>query len=164
MTSTREQQLGDFGEDRVLQRLKERFDEIEKMPRNFPFFDLMAKRGARRLLIPVRTRNKYTASGALKKDAYKLYWKEGHFDSARKIATFFGADIFWVAVTVDTTTKTFCAYTDDVFELRSPKSIPMHPTLHVHRYECLARDEPHEAISASWSNIEETVSANDDTP
>jgi hypothetical protein len=56
---------------------------IEKMPRNFPFFDLMAKQGARRLLIPVRTRNKFTAKGVVKKNNYNLYTKKGHFDSAR---------------------------------------------------------------------------------
>jgi hypothetical protein len=163
---TREQELGDFGEDRALQLLKRRFDEIEKMPRNFPFFDLMAKRGADRRLITIRTRNKFTARRTLKNDNYKLYEKKGHFASASKIATFFEAEIVWVAVTVDTmsTTKTFCAYMGDVSKLRSPKSIPMDPTRDVPQHDCLARDVPDGAISASWSNIEETVSANEDQP
>jgi hypothetical protein len=167
-TKTRKQELGDFGEDRALQKLLEKkFDKIEKMPRNFPFFDLMAKQGTRRFLIPVRTRNKFTAKGKLKKNNYNLYTKEGHFESASKIATFFGAEIVWVAVTIDTMTKTFCAYTGDV-DLFKPKRplpnyIPMRPG-DVPKHDCLARDVFDEEISESWSNIEETVSANEDTP
>jgi hypothetical protein len=163
---TREQELGDFGEDRALELLKRRFDEVEKMPRNFPFFDLMAKQGARRLLIPVRTRNKFTAKGNLKKNNYNLYTKNGHFASASKVATFFGAEIVWVAVTVDTMTKRFWAYMGDVDPSKPPLPtyIPMHPDHDVPKHDCLAGDVPHEAISASWSNIEKTVSANEVQP
>jgi hypothetical protein len=168
---TREQKLGDFGEDKALQLLKHRFNDIEKMPPNFPFFDLMAKRGSRRLLISVRTRNKFTAigalkDGALKDDNYNLYTKKGHYESASKIATFFGAKIVWVAVTVDTTTKTFCAYTGDVDVSRPPLPtyIPMHPDRHVPYHDCLARDVFDEAISSSWRNIKQTVSANENQP
>jgi hypothetical protein len=164
---TREQELGDFGEESALRLLKHRFDEIEKMPRNFPFFDLMAKRGTRRVLITVRTRNKFTAKGKLKKSDYNLYTKPGHFDSASKVATFFGAEIVWVAVTVDTytKTKTFCAYTGDVDRSKPPLPdyIPMHPD-DVPKHECLARDKFDEAISESWSNIEKTVSGNEVQP
>lgn len=150
---TRQQALGDYGEDRARELLLGRgFDPVEKMPRNFPFFDLMAKQGARRLLFSVRTRNKFTASGALKKDNYNLYTKPGHYEAAAKIAKFFRAKLCWVAVTVDTRTKTFCAYTGDVAKLPSPKCIPMHPTKHVPHHDCLATDVLDATIVKSWSN------------
>jgi hypothetical protein len=151
---TREQELGDYGEDRARELLLARgFDPVEKMPKNFPFFDLMAKRGARRFLFSVRTRNKSTASGAVKKDNYNLYTKHGHFEAATKIAKFFAAKLCWVAVTVDTRTKTFSAYTGDVSKLPSPKYIPMHPTKHVPHHDWLATSVPDKTILKSWSNI-----------
>jgi hypothetical protein len=108
---------------------------------------------------PSRQEIKYTAKGALKKDAYRLYTKKGHFESAMKIANFFGAKIEWVTVTVDTTTKAYSAYRGDLSEIPSPPTrIPMHPKKHVPKYDCLARDVPDEAISQCWSNIEGTVS------
>jgi hypothetical protein len=151
---TRRQELGDYGEDRARELLLARgFDPVEKMPKNFPFFDLMAKQDARRLLFSVRTRNKYTASGALKKDNYNLYTKPGHYQAAAKIAKFFRGKLCWVAVTVDTRTKTFCAYTGDVAKLPSQKYIPMHPTKHVPHHDCLVTDVPDKTILKSWSNI-----------
>jgi hypothetical protein len=155
-TKTRKQQLGDYGECRALHLLSEN-GLVEKMPRNFPFFDLMSKQGTRRLLIAVRTRNKFTAKGTLKKDHYNLYTKTGHFESATKIANFFRAKIKWIAVTVDTKEKTFSVCMGDVSKLRSPKYIPMHPTRHVPGYNHLTTDQPDPAISQSWSNIAGTV-------
>ena len=154
---TRKQELGDFGEYRARQLLSDEDFDVEKMPNNFPFFDLMAKQGTRRFLVAVTTRNKFTARGILKKDAYNLYDKLGHYESAKKIATFFGAEITWVAVTVDTKTKTFSACTGDVSKLRSPKRIPMHPTRHVPGYKRLATDVYDDAIKESWNNISESV-------
>ncbi len=154
---TREQELGDFGEDKALQLLSAKDINVEKMPKNFPFFDLMAKHGARRLLIPVRTRNRFTDKGILKRDNYKLYEKHGHYESASKIETFFGAEIYWVAVTVDTTAKTYSAYMGDVSKLRSPKHIPMHPTRDLPNHDCLASGVFDGAILASWNNIAGTV-------
>jgi hypothetical protein len=151
---TRKQELGDYGEDRARELLlRKGFDLVEKMPKKFPFFDLMVKRGARRLLISVRTRNKFRADGALKTDNYNLYTKRGHFEAAEKIAKFFGAKIHWVAVTVDTKAKTFSAYTGNVSELPSPNYIPMHPTKHVPEHDCLATDVPDKTILRTWNNI-----------
>jgi hypothetical protein len=168
VTKTRKQELGNFGEDKALELLKRRFDDIDKMPPNFPFFDLMAKQGTRRLLISVRTRNKFTDKGKLKKNNYNLYTKKGHFDSASKVAIFFGAEIVWVAVTVDTKseTKTFSAYMGDVDASKPPlpEYIPMHPDRDVRKHDCLAEDVPDEAISPSWSNIKQTVSGNENQP
>jgi len=162
----RKQALADFGEDRAYRLLKHRFNEIERMPRNFPFFDLMARQGTRTLLISVKTRSKFDASGSLKDDNYNLYTNKGHFASVSKIATFFGAKIVWVAVTVDTKTKTFCDYWGDVDPSKPPLPgyIPMHPTRHVPDHDCLASNWPDEAISDLWSNIKETVSGNEDQP
>jgi hypothetical protein len=115
----------------------------------------MAKQGGRKLLIPVRTRNRFTASGNLKKNNYNLYTKQGHYESAAKIAAFFAADIVWVTVTVDVKAKTFSACMGKVSKLPSPKSIPMHPNRHVPTYDRLAIDVPHAAICESWSNIVE---------
>jgi hypothetical protein len=80
------------------------------------------------------------------------------------MTAFFGAEIVWVAVTVDTTTKTFSAYAGDMSQLPSPKYIPMRPDRDLDKYDCLARDVRDGEISASWSNIEQTVSANEDQP
>lgn len=156
---TRMQELGDFGECRALHKLRNKNYSVEKMPRNFPFFDLMAKRGTYRLLIPVRTRNKFTAKGAVKTDHYNLYTKNGHFASANKIASFFGAKIAWIVVTVDTETKTYSAYMGNISTLPSPKRIPMHPTHDVPNYKPLAENEPDAAIQQSWSNVQKTVRA-----
>jgi len=87
----RRQALADFGEDRAFRLLKHRFDVIEKMPPNFPFFDLMARQGTRTFLIPVKTRTKFKPNGDLRTADYNLYWKEDHFPSVSKIANFFGA-------------------------------------------------------------------------
>ena len=148
----RQKELGDFGEDRAAQLLSARGFAVEKMPKNFPFFDLMAKQGARRLLVPVKTRSKHTAKGKLKKDPFNLYTKQGHFESAKKIANFFGAELMWVAVTVDISAKTYCAYAGDVFKLPSPKRI-LHPTRDVPGHERLAIDVHDEVILESWSNV-----------
>jgi hypothetical protein len=161
----RRQALADFGEDRAFRLLKHRFDVIEKMPPNFPFFDLMARQGTRTFLIPVKTRTKFKPNGDLRTADYNLYWKEDHFPSVSKIANFFGAKIVWVAVTVDPATKTFCAYMGDVTSNPPlPRYIPMHPTRHVPDHDCLASNWPDEAISLSWRKITETVSANEDQP
>ena len=135
---------------------KKGFD-VERMPKNFPFFDLMAKQGGRGILVPVKTRSRHTAKGAIKTDPYNLYTKPGHFKSAMKIAKFFGAQIDWVAVTVDTRTKTYSAYTGEVSKLPSPRHIPMHPTRDVPKHDCLATNVLDATISESWSNITETV-------
>jgi hypothetical protein len=153
MTKTRTQKLGDFGEDKALQLLKPRYDEIEKMPPGTPFFDLRARKGSQWFLFPVKTRNKRRFNGKLKKDNYNLYPKEGHYESACKIASSSGAEIRWVAMTVDTTTKSYRAYMGDVSKLPSPKYIPMHPDRDVPKHECLTSgDVFDEEISASWSN------------
>jgi hypothetical protein len=157
MANTREQELADFGEERARELLSGKGFEVKKMPKNFPFFDLMAKRGSRRLLIPVKTRNKFTKTGKLKKNSYNLYTKPGHHEAAKKIADFFGAEIAWFAVTVDSKAKTFSACMGDVARLPSPKRIPMHPTRDVPKHERLATDVPDAAISESWSNIVGTV-------
>jgi len=144
----RRQALADFGEDRAFRLLKHRFDVIEKMPPNFPFFDLMARQGTRTFLIPVKTRTKFKPNGDLRTADYNLYWKEDHFPSVSKIAT-----------------KTFCAYMGDVTSNPPlPRYIPMHPTRHVPDHDCLASNWPDEAISLSWRKITETVSANEDQP
>jgi Holliday junction resolvase-like predicted endonuclease len=155
----REKALGDYGEARALQALSACGFEVEKMPRNFPFFDLMARRGTTRLLVSVRTRNKFTSRGALKHDNYNLYTKAGHFESAAKIAKFFDAKIQWVAVTVDTRAKTCSVYTGDVDQLPSPRYIPMHPTRDRPKHKCLADEIYDDEISESWSNINRTVAA-----
>ena len=46
----RTQEIGDYGENRVVELLSQKGFTVEKMPKNFPFFDLMAKQGRRRLL------------------------------------------------------------------------------------------------------------------
>jgi hypothetical protein len=157
-TKTREQQLGDFGEDRALELLTDKGFDVEKMPRNFPFFDLMATRGTNKLLIPVRTRNRFTAKGTLKTDNYNLYTKQGHYVAAKKIADFAGAKIFWVAVTVDAKAKTFSAYMGDVAKLASAAAIPMHPKRDVPNHKCLTNNQPHNEILEAWSNVKGTVS------
>jgi Holliday junction resolvase-like predicted endonuclease len=154
---TRKRRLGDFGEDRARQLLLAKGFDVEQMPRNFPFFDLMAKRGSRRLLIPVKTRNKYTSEGKLKTNNYNLYTKPRQYEAAAKIAAFSRAKIAWIAVTVDTKTKTFSACMGEVSKLPSPNSIPMHPTRDVPGYERLAIDVPDAEISESWSNIVESA-------
>jgi hypothetical protein len=99
MSSKRERdQLADFGEVRACQLLRKEGFVVERMPKNFHFFDLMATRDSCRLLIPVKTRNNTTSKGKTKTDPYK-YTKPGHHEAATKIADFGGAKIFWVAVT-----------------------------------------------------------------
>jgi Holliday junction resolvase-like predicted endonuclease len=120
-TRRRERELADFGEIRACELLRQKGFKVERMPPNFPFFDLMATRGSCRLLVPVKTRN--------------------------KIADFAQAKIFWVAVTVDAKAKIFLAYTGDVTALPSCKSIPMHPSRHVCNYKCLIKDRHDDEIS-----------------
>src|SRR6185503_17701457 len=62
MSSKRERELADFGELRACQLLRQEGFVVERMPRNFHFFDLMATRGSCRLLVPVKTRNKTTSN------------------------------------------------------------------------------------------------------
>ncbi len=158
--AARRQALANFGEDRALQLLQRKGFAVEKMPKNFPFFDLMAKKGSRRLLVPVKTRSKFTDQGKIKKSDYNLYTKNGHLDSVEKIANFFGAEIRWVAVTVDTRAKSFSTYTGDVRTLRSRNEcryIPMHPDRDVPRHKGLVIDQSDDAILESWSNVVGTV-------
>jgi Holliday junction resolvase-like predicted endonuclease len=157
-TRRRERELADFGEIRACQLLRQKGFTVERMPPNFPFFDLMATRGSCRLLVPVKTRNNTRATGKPKTDSYKLYDKPGHYDAAQKIAHFARAKIFWVAVTVDAKTKMFSAYTGDVAELRSWKSIPMHPNRDVPNYSFLTKDRHDDGISKTWTNVVGTVS------
>jgi hypothetical protein len=160
MTSKRERenQLADFGEIRACRLLQQKGFKVERMPKNFPFFDLMATRNSCRLLVPVKTRNITTSKEKPKTDSYKLYDKRGHHEAAKKIADFAGAKIFWVTVTVDSKAKTFSAYIGDVAVLSSPKRIPMHPIRHVCGYKCLTKDEPDDEILTAWSNVVGTVS------
>jgi hypothetical protein len=116
----------------------------------------MAKKDTRRLLIPVKTRSKFTDKGAIKKDDYNLYTKKGHLESVEKIANFFGAEIVWIAVTVDARAKTCSVYMGDVRELCSRNEcryIPMHPDRDVPGHRHLVANEPDDAILESWSNI-----------
>jgi hypothetical protein len=148
-----EHELAEYGEDLARRLLSDRGFDAVKMPERFPYFDLMAKQGAHRLLVPVKTRNKHEADGNLKRNTYNLYTKPHHLPAAQKIATFFGAELRWIAVTVDTCAKTFSACMGDVSALpNNAKQIPMDPDLHVPTYERLARDEPDRNISAAWSN------------
>ena len=96
MTSKRERenQLADFGEVRACRLLQQKGFKVERMPKNFPFFDLMATRNSCRLLVPVKTRNITTSKGKPKTDSYKLYDKRGHHEAAKKIADFARAKIF----------------------------------------------------------------------
>jgi hypothetical protein len=154
----REQELGDFGEDRALELLSNNGFTVEKMPRNFPFFDLMAKRDGRHFLVPVKTRNKFKPNGKLRKNTYNLYTKAGHLESVEKIANFFGLEIHWVAVTVDSRAKTSSACMGDASEIPAQngrKYIPMHPTRDVARHRRLVIDEHDDAIKGSWINITE---------
>ena len=160
MTSNRERQnqLAEFGEVRACRLLRQKRFSVDRMPKNFPFFDLMVKRGSCRLLVPVKTRNNTTSEGKTKTNDYRLYDKPGHYEAAKKIADFVGAKIFWVAVTVDAKAKTFSAYMGDVAKLSSPSRIPMHPARHVPKYKCLTKNQFDDEISEAWSNVRETVS------
>jgi hypothetical protein len=153
----RKQELGDFGEDRALELLSNQGFVVEKMPKNFHFFDLMAKRDGRHLLVPVKTRNKLKANGEVKIDKYNLYTKLGHLESVEKIANFFNAEIHWVAVTVDPRDKTYSACMGDASEIPATKKgykyIPMHPTRDVPQHTRLVIDEHDDAIKESWINI-----------
>jgi len=160
MTSNRERenQLAEFGEVRACRLLRQGGFAVERMPKNFPFFDLMAKRDTCRLLVPVKTRNNTTSKGETKKDAYRLYDKRGHYEAAKKIADFAGAKIFWVAVTVNVYAKTFSAYIGDVAKLSRTTRIPMHPERDVPNHKCLTKNQPDNEISETWSNVVGTVS------
>jgi hypothetical protein len=160
MTSKRERQneLAEFGEVRAYRLLRQNAFSVDRMPKNFPLFDLMARRGSCRVLVPVKTRNNTTAKGRIKTNAYNLYTKPSHYEAAKKIADFAGAKIFWVAVTVDVKAKTFSAYIGDVAKLPSKKYIPMHPTRNLRNYRCLTKNQRDEEILAAWSNVMETVS------
>ena len=151
-------ELAEFGETRACQLLRKEGSAVERMPRNFHFFDLMATRNSCRLLVPVKTRNNTTSMGKLKTDPYNLYTKPGHHEAATKIAAFAGAKIFWVAVTVDAKAKIFSAYMGDVAKLPSPKCIPMHPCRDVPNHKCLTKNQPDNEISEAWSNVVGTVS------
>jgi Holliday junction resolvase-like predicted endonuclease len=146
-TRRRERELADFGEIRACELLRQKGFKVERMPPNFPFFDLMATRGSCRLLVPVKTRNNTRSTGKPKTDAYRLYNNPRHYEAAKKIADFAQAKIFWVAVTVDAKAKIFLAYTGDVAALPSCKSIPMHPSRHVCNYKCLIKDRHDDEIS-----------------
>jgi hypothetical protein len=161
MSSSRRKkdELADFGEVRACQLLRNEGFVVDRMPKNFPFYDLMATRGSCRLLVPVKTRNNTTSKGKPKTNSYNLYTKPGHHEAAMKIAAFAEAKIFWVAVTVDAKARLFSAYMGDVAKLPSPKCIPMHPTRDVSNYKCLARDQHDDEISETWSNVVGTVSA-----
>jgi hypothetical protein len=158
MSSKRERELADFGELRACQLLRQEGFVVERMPRNFHFFDLMATRGSCRLLVPVKTRNKTTSKGTPKLNAYSLYEKRGHYAAAKKIADFAGAKIFWVTVVVDAKAKTFSAYMGDVAKPSPPKRIPMHPKRHVPNHKSLVVDQPDYGICEAWSNVVGTVS------
>src|SRR5262245_24968745 len=143
MSREKEQdELAAFGEVRACQLLRKEGFVVERMPKNFPFFDLTAERGSCRLLVSVKTRNNTTSKGEIKKNTYNLYTKRGHYEAAKKIAEFAGAKIFWVAVTVDTKAKTFSAYMGDVAKLRSAKCIPMHPERDVPNHKYLTKNQP----------------------
>jgi hypothetical protein len=157
---TRKDALAEFGETRACQLFRQKGFTVDRMPKNFPFFDLMATRGSCRLLVPVKTRNKTTSKGTPKLNAYSLYEKPGHYAAAKKIADFAGAKIFWVTVAVDAKAKTFSAYMGDVAKLSSPKRIPMHPKRHVPNHKSLVIDQPHDGICKAWSNVEGTVPRN----
>ena len=160
MSSRRKKdELASFGEVRACQLLRNKGFVVERMPKNFPFYDLMATRGSCRLLVPVKTRNNTTSRGKPKTNSYNLYTKPGHHEAAMKIAAFAQAKLFWVAVTVNAKAKLFSAYMGDVAKLPSPKCIPMHPTRDVSNYKCLARDQHDDEISETWSNVVGTVSA-----
>jgi hypothetical protein len=151
-------ELAAFGEVRACRLLRQRHFKVDRTPKNFPFFNLMATRGLCRLLVPVKTRNNTTSRGKLKTNSYDLYTKPGHHEAATKIAAFAGAKIFWIAVTVDAKAKTFSAYMGDVAKLRSPKCIPMHPTRDMPNHKCLTKNQPDNEISETWSNVVGTVS------
>jgi hypothetical protein len=69
-------ELADFGEVRACQLLRDEGFVVERMPKNFPFYDLMATRGSCRLLVPVKTRNNTTSRGKIKTNSYNLYTKQ----------------------------------------------------------------------------------------
>jgi len=73
MKSKRESELAEFGEARTCDLLRREGFEVERMPKNFHFFAPMAKRGSRRLLVPVKTRDNTTSKGTIKADAYNLF-------------------------------------------------------------------------------------------
>jgi hypothetical protein len=93
MPAARNQALGTFGDVRALQLLRRKRFALEKMPKNFPLFELIAKKSDRRLLVTAETRSKFTAKGKIKKSDDNLYLKKGHLKSVLKIADFFGAEI-----------------------------------------------------------------------
>jgi hypothetical protein len=157
MTS-RKDQVAEFGETRACQLLRKEGFAVDRMPKNFPFFDLMVTRGSCRLLVPVKTRINTTSKGKLKTDPYNLYTKPGHHEAAKKIAAFAGAKIFWITVTVDAKAKTFSAYMGDIAKLPSATCIPMHPKRDVPNHKCLTNNQPDNEISEAWSNVVGTVS------
>jgi hypothetical protein len=157
MTS-RKDQLAEFGETRACHLLRNEGFVVERMPRNFHFFDLMATRASCRLLVAVKTRINTTSKGKIKKNAYNLYIKPGHHEAAKKIANFARARIWWIAVTVDAKAKTFSGYMGDVTSLASATRIPMHPERDLHKHKCLTKNQPDNEILATWSNVVGTVS------
>jgi hypothetical protein len=78
MSSRRKKdELADFGEVRACQLLRNEGFEVERMPKNFPFYDLMATRGSCRLLVSSEDAQQHHVQGKAEDEFLQLVYQAG---------------------------------------------------------------------------------------
>jgi hypothetical protein len=155
----RQDQLKQFGETVVFEKLNKNEYRCTFLGGNSPCFDIEAyDKNNQKVLVQVKTRNHTKLTGELKTDTYGLFHKNkaGDVDTqvrmAARIAQQQNAVQMWAAVRVDAPKQLYTICYGFVSDLPNKKQIPMSPS-DIRRHKKLADNVFDERIDPNWSNV-----------
>ena len=151
----RRKSLGELGELIAVKVLvDDSFDRIANLNDsavNYPFADLIAEKGGKRLVISVKARNKFQRDGSLNA-SYKL--GSNAYAHAVAAEVEFAATACWMAIQFDE--KTFSVYMGELQELGHKKAIPLRRCEDGRIGRCLAKDLRHYFDFGYFGNTKQT--------
>jgi hypothetical protein len=157
----RRRQLGYWGEKRILETFKQMgYSRCRHLGSTNPCFDVeMYNKDGQKVLVPVKTRNHTTCTGATKNDDYNLFCNGKPGDpmaqvrEAQKIARSQNAILMWAAVTVDAPRQRYDIRFGRIDDLPNKRYIPMGPKARRERDKIIAENKFDPRIKPEWSNV-----------
>ena len=125
----------------------ERIQNLNDQKKNFPYGDLLAKKGRKRYVISVKSRNKYQRDGTLNSN-YKL--GKNCYENAKAAEKQYDAEPYWMAIQFDG--NRYSVYFGSLAQLNGKKGIPMN-VQHLSNYKCLSYNQKHGIDFRPFLNI-----------
>ena len=125
----------------------ERIKNLNDQKKNFPYGDLLAKKGRKRYVIRIESRNKYQRGGKLNKN---YNFGKTCYENAKAAEKQYDAEPYWMAVQFDG--NRYSLYFGSLAQINDKKGIPM-DVQDLSNYKCLSYKQKHGIDFRPFLNI-----------